>query len=194
MELLVTRKSLKVVLQGHFSGYPSHKTYTCHYGSHLLQNFGNCIPVYMLPYCWRLQLSCSDHVCLPYRVFEALITTVTDAVPCTHQIPEIGYKHEGNACRDVGRPNSQVAHHSREQLSCEHRHYCIRWGHGELAGHGERYGYPLQAFVTWKRTLHWKKFTVKFISLDVESPLATRLLPTHNVLSFTLSLHDVHRV
>jgi hypothetical protein len=28
MELLVTRKSLKVVLQGHFSGYPSHKTYT----------------------------------------------------------------------------------------------------------------------------------------------------------------------
>jgi len=29
MELLVTRKSLKVVLQGHFSGYPSHKTYTC---------------------------------------------------------------------------------------------------------------------------------------------------------------------
>jgi len=28
MELLVTRKSLKVVLQGHFSGCPSHKTYT----------------------------------------------------------------------------------------------------------------------------------------------------------------------
>jgi len=28
MELLVTRKSLKVVLQGHFSGHPSQKTYT----------------------------------------------------------------------------------------------------------------------------------------------------------------------
>ena len=29
MQLLVARKSLKVMLQGHFSGYPSHKTYTC---------------------------------------------------------------------------------------------------------------------------------------------------------------------
>lgn len=148
----------------------------------------------MLLYSWRLRPSCIDHICLPYRVLEDLLSSVTDALPYTHQIAEIGYKHEGNACRDVGRPNSEVAHHSREQFRCEHRHYRIRWGHGELAGHGERYGYPLKAFVTWKHTLHWTNLTVKFISMDVESPLYSRLLPAHSVLSFTLSLREEHKV